>query len=629
LTAAPEKLRARVLGWQAAFSLGTAILVAPLVPRLLLLSGEVRAAATRSLLFAIGTGGVVALLHNAVILSRHRYVLRTLALGSRAVEPRSMRALAEDSWRVVTGWLAPPVVGLSVVGTVLRPALLDLTTGVGVALLGTVFVAAASLPLSVLLRGAFLAAIEMAPPDAMRNVVEHSQKEGVLSRNIPRRLLFAVALPVAFVSIGAALVTNAHVRQADERLREETALLFARGVLAEGPGDTGAGIADAIERAEDFGVIASVARRREVQRQDRDEGGVIELLTPLAQGSAHLRIGSSGVGVFSPVSLIVTLLAVALAALLGALLGRVLSDDLRVATRGVRLLGTEAVIGGGTRVMRPVRFVLVEELGLAIERLAERFRIFARAQERAIASKERATRMRGLFFASVSHDLKSPLNAILGFSTLIRQTEELGTEQAESLDLIEHRGRELLALIETILDAARVEARQLTLVREGVAIDDLVGEAVAKGRDLGGDREVEVAAEIVEGVPSLNVDRLRLTRALATIIGHALRSSDKSYVRMRAAPSRAGGVRIDVEVPSTRLSARELVSMLDPNPDPGTREHRGLALGLSLARAIIELHGGTVVVTDRREKGSVFTVRIPPGPASEAARRDADASGEF
>ncbi len=615
MTKNAAKLAPRVLTWHAMFALGTAVLVPSLVPRLLLLSGAVQAAAARALLYAIGMGGIVALAHNAAQLHQHRDALKALAAGSTGVEPDEMRDLAESSWRVVTGWLAPPIAGLALIGTLYRPGLLDLTTGVSVALLGTVFVAAASLPLSVLVRGAFLRAIELAPPDVMRETVLREEKRGTLKRAIARRLLFAVALPVAFVSIGAALVTNAHIRRDDERARERTAILLARAALERLPDEpSGDGIEEAIATAENLGVSASITRRHEPQRTDRDEGGVMEVSTPLAQGSAHLRIGGSSVGVFSPTSMIVTLLAVALAAFLGALLGRAFGDDLAVATRGVRLLGTDAVIGGSTRVTRPVRFEVVAALGHAIEQLAERFRVFAQAQERAIAARERATRMRGLFFASVSHDLKSPLNAVLGFTSLVRQTEELSPGQSESLDLIERRGRELLALIETILDAARVEARQLTLVREQVTISDLFGEALGKGRDLGGDRQVEVVAEIVEGIPVLNADRLRLTRALATIIGHALRSSEKSYVRMRAAPSRAGGVRIDIEVPSTRLSARQLVGMLDPGPDPGAREHRGLALGLSLARAIIELHGGSVAVTDRGDKGSVFTVRVPVGP---------------
>lgn len=607
------RLETRVLSWQAAFALGTAFLIAPLVPRLLLLSGPVQEAITRVLLYAVGTGGAVALVHNAVLLARHRPLLS--ALGSAgAATPSELAALGEDSGRVVTGWVAPPLAGLALTGTLFRPALVDLTTGVSVALLGTVFVAAASLPLSVLVRGAFAEALEQAPPDAMRSVVDAEEKRGTLKHHIPRRLLFAVALPVAFISIGAALVTSAVVRRADERDREAAARLLARAALDARAGTLeAAGVEEAILVAERAGYVVTLNRWVAPARTEHEPGGAIEVSVPLEQGTAHVRFGASTLGVFSPVSMVVSLLSVALAALFGLGLGRVLNDDVAIATRGVRLLGTDSVIGGNTRVMRPVRFRVVEELGLAIERLAERFRVFARAQERAIAARERAARMRGLFFASVSHDLKSPLNAILGFTDLVHDTEKLSAGQEESLSLISKRGRELLALIETILDASRVEARQLTLVRERVRIEDLFGEALAKGRDLGGDGQVEVVAEIVGGVPDLEVDRLRLTRALATIIGHALRSSEKAHVRMRAAPSRAGGARIDVEVPSTRVPARELANMLDPNPDPGEREHRGLALGLSLARAVIELHGGTVTVTDRGAKGSVFTVRIPVG----------------
>lgn len=606
-----SRLATRVLAWQAAFAIGAAFLIAPLTPRLLLLGGAVQESLTRVLLYAVGTGGLVALVHNAIVLGRHRGTIEALE-GSGRASAAELTALGEDGSRVVTGWVAPPLAGLALTGTLFRPELVDLTTGVSVALLGTVFVAAASLPLSVLVRGALAELFERAPPEVMRAVIESEEKRGLLKRHIPQRLLFAVALPVAFISIGAALVTHAVVRRADQRDREAAARLLSRAALDARPGSVeAAGVEEAILVAERAGFDVTLNRWVAPARVEHEPGGAIEVTTPLEQGTAHVRLGASSLGVFSPVSMVVSLLAVALAALLGVLLGRALNDDVSTATRGVRLLGTESVIGGGTRVMRPVRFRLVEDLGLAIERLAERFRVFAQAQERAIVARERAARMRGLFFASVSHDLKSPLNAILGFTDLVRDGRELSAGQKESLELIAKRGRELLALIETILDASRVEEGQLTLVRERVKVEELFHEALEKGRDLGGDGEVRVVAEIVEGVPELAVDRLRLTRALATIIGHALRSSEKSHVRMRAAPSRAGGARIDVEVPSTRVPAKELAGMLDPNPDPGEREHRGLALGLSLARAIIELHGGTVLVTDRGPKGSVFTVRIP------------------
>jgi signal transduction histidine kinase len=605
-------LASRVLGWQLLFVVGIGSLLALLAPPLLLLKEPASETAGRALFSAVGAGGAVALIRNWWRLRRHRFVLRALALGSRAVEPFEMQDLSDEIWQVTLGWLVPPIVALATLATVFRPGELDLTTSASLALLGAVLVAAAALPLYVVVRDAFMRVIELASPDVMREVVQSQERSGILRKRIELRLLAAVATPVAFVAIGSTLVVSAHLRRADERQREETARALARSALESVPGIlASAGLEDAVERAETLGFSALVVGESGRYRLDR-RGGVVELFTPLDQQTARVRFSVSTVGVVSLVSLLVALLSVAAGAWLGSRLGRSLGEDLRIATRGVRLLGTEAVISGGTRVMRPARFRPVEELGRAIERLADRFRIFAQAQERAIAARERATRMRGLFFASVSHDLKSPLNAILGFAELVRQTERLSSGQSESLAVIDRRGRELLALIETILDAARVEAGQLTLVYDTVTVSDLFGESIAKGRDLGGERAVEVVAEIVESIPLLRIDRVRMGRALASFIGHALRTAERDFIRVRAAPSRTPNmVRIDVEAPSTRFSGRELEAMLNPVRQPGESPHRGLALGLGLARAVVELHGGNATVTDLGSRGTVFTIRFP------------------
>lgn len=150
-------------------------------------------------------------------------------------------------------------------------------------------------------------------------------------------------------------------------------------------------------------------------------------------------------------------------------------------------------------------------------------------------------------------------------------------------------------------------------MREPVRISELLSDAVAKGKDLGGDRAVELVTEISEGIPTLELDRVRVARAIAALIGHALRSADRSFVRMRATPSRTGGARIDIEVPSAKLSARQLEALLEPSYTPSRGEHRGLVLGLGLARAVVDQHGGSISVADRGDKGSVLSVRLPAG----------------
>jgi signal transduction histidine kinase len=130
-----------------------------------------------------------------------------------------------------------------------------------------------------------------------------------------------------------------------------------------------------------------------------------------------------------------------------------------------------------------------------------------------------------------------------------------------------------------------------------------------------------VISEIADEIPPIYVDRARLPQAIATFIGHARRSAMRASMRIRASvkyptqkPSRhptlfKRRLRIDIEVPSSRFTAQELDAMLNPERQPG--QHRGLALGLRLARSIVEHHGGRVRVTGRTVTEPAFLVELP------------------
>jgi signal transduction histidine kinase len=256
---------------------------------------------------------------------------------------------------------------------------------------------------------------------------------------------------------------------------------------------------------------------------------------------------------------------------------------------------------------------MVSELGRAIEELTARFRVFAAAQERALDARAAAQRMRGLLFASVSHDLKSPLNAILGFAELLGQGA-LTNAQRESLSLISKRGRELLGLIETILDAARVEAGQLTLSARPMQVGRLVAEAVRKARELAGEGDAPVVVEAEGNLPTVPGDPAYATRALAVIVAQGLRTAaaDPSarVTTVRATlPARPGDkVCIDVEFGSREVTRDDLEMLFARQ---ATGRGRGLTLGLSLARSVIELHGGAVEVEGARDGGAVCHVWFP------------------
>src|SRR5690606_7296495 len=474
---APESLTRRVHKLHLLFSLLGGALLSWAVPFLLLLGEPVRTSVTMTLFVSMLTGGILAGILIRFRLRKHVFLLRGLSVeshgrGTFSIAPEAIRTFMSEPQRIARAWLYPQYIALAAFATPLRPSPLDWTTSLAVALLAGLILSTASLPLLVLVRADFLRVLERAPINFAQEVMVEAEKSPQTNHQINRRITAAVAMPVVFVALGGSLIVNAHLRRDDERFRSETARVLARAALELHPGTT-VSLEHAINEATKLGFPAQVAAQGARYGVILERGGIAELTTPLEHGSARVRYDSSTVPVVGVAPLLVALLATVTAALFGLLLGSLLTKDLQHATRRVRALGTMPGLGasGLTFTQRP-RFLVVTELVDAIERLADRFSVFAQAQEDAIRARAVATRTRGLFFATVSHDLKSPLNSILGFTHLV-SIEPLTSGQTESLQAIHSRARELLALIETILDAARVEEGQLSLVRDEVPFTDL------------------------------------------------------------------------------------------------------------------------------------------------------------
>jgi signal transduction histidine kinase len=502
----------------------------------------------------------------------------------------------------------------------LRPAQNDLYTQVALVILTVTILSAAALPAYVTLRSSVGRVLELVPHGVARQasgLLETARIRGGLRQ----RLILAVAAPVAFVALGASLLVSAHARAADSAARQRHATAVAQGILEPLAGDPG-GREAAVAEVERRGYTVrfedaasggpTPVGEAAITKSVRGNDGRTIADVPLDRGRAVLVFQTSRLSPVTGVYVVLALVATVLAGLLGARLGGLFYQDISLAMHEIRTMGVVEAMRG-TLLQREARFMQVHMLMLAIDDLGGVFREFAAAQERAIDARGATERMRALFLASMSHDLKGPLNAILGFAELVGRNP-LSEGQRESLQIIEQRGRELLVLIETILDSARVEAGELEVAPEWTMVGDVVMSAVLEARDLAVGTNVQIAAEIQPGVPRLFVDSSRIVQALQGVIMTAVRfTAEGGVVNVRATvPAGTDRLQIDVETSGRGLPEVEREKLFEAfKVADAARKYGSLGLGLSLARSIVEIHGGGIDAELAEGGGIVFRVRIP------------------
>ena len=235
---------------------------------------------------------------------------------------------------------------------------------------------------------------------------------------------------------------------------------------------------------------------------------------------------------------------------------------------------------------------------------------------------EEANRSKSDFLANMSHELRTPLNAVIGFAEILqmkRGGETLSASQAEAVEQIGSSGRHLLALIEEVLDFARIESGKLTMAVEAV-------DARAVVRDLLGGFRLHARASGVEldapkpGPPIVaRADPLKLKQVVANLVSNAIkynRAGGRVSVEVAAC-----GDAVEVAVRDTGLGIPpdRIASLFQPFERLGreTLAVEGAGLGLALSKRFVEAMGGELRVESVAEVGSTFTVRLPSAPAAE------------
>jgi signal transduction histidine kinase len=605
-TIMPRLFGIQIVSWGA-----MELLVVIFAPRLLLLDPAV-VEGSRTLVLCVALATLAVVVGATLVVRRQvRPLLLELTVGAAHVEPREVHLLYDAPRRLVAIDLAGTfVIAAATFITPLRPQSNDLYTQVELTLLALTLASVAALPAYVVMRASVAEVLELVPVIASRDAIDLLGTRERRTARVRRRLLAAVVAPVGFVALAASLLVHAHLRAFDTSSRQNDAAELAQGVLDVVDGDV-RGSKAAIDAARAYGFDFAESRAAAPFSVERTDEGQTVLTVPLTDGHAIARFETARISPGTTVYLGLALAAVALAGLLGFPAGRAFADDVSLAERAIEATGVADVLRGG-RIRGNARFQSVAALMSAIDQLGGVFREFAGAQQKAIDARAATERMRGLFLASMSHDLKAPLNAILGFAGLVARGP-LTEGQQESVAIIEQRGAELLYLVDTILDAARVEAGELTIAPERTRIGDVVMPAVLDARELTVGMNVEIVGEIAPGSPLVIADGTRLIQALKAIILVAARFAERGHVMVRASmPARGDQLRIDVEVTGRGIAPADREKIFDAFKHADrARRHGSLGLGPLLARAIVDLHGGAIDVETTEAGGTVFHVWVP------------------
>ena len=615
MSAAPARLVARLVAVQLAVHAIAFAITGAFASRVLLLeaSAETPAIAVVAVLgLFTATFSTAATLVGTRV---HEPTLRALSLGEEGIEPERLVALYALPARLALAGVVFVLVASSVtLVPAIRPASFDATSAVALGLLLFTLASTAALPAYVLMRAAVAEVLVLVPVPIAHPALRLLGYR--LFGKVRRRLLLAVTAPVAFVALGAGLLVDAHSRARDQEAREADARDVAHAVFEALPG--GDPSLETTGRAEVVTAAATLGYRFRVEPAyggdtavRRGDDGVTQLAVPLDGSAVLVRLETSRSAPVTALYALLALAAVALAGILGSRLAAAFEKDVALAPRELRHAGVDQAMRG-TMILHEARFAMVRELLDAIDALGGVFREFASAQQRAIDAREATERMRGLLLASMSHDLKAPLNAVLGFAELVARGD-LTDAQHESLAIIEQRGRELLVLIDTILDSARAEAGELEVSPEPTHVGDVVMSAVLEARDLTVGTDVQVTAEIQPGMPKLFVDGTRVAQALTAIVLTAARFSHKGIIPMRATlPGDGARLRVEVETSGEGLPLAEREKIFDAfKSAESARRQGGLGLGLQLARSIVGIHGGSIEVEATEGGAIVFRVWLP------------------
>ena len=228
---------------------------------------------------------------------------------------------------------------------------------------------------------------------------------------------------------------------------------------------------------------------------------------------------------------------------------------------------------------------------------------------------EKANRLKSEFLASMSHELRTPINALIGYASLMldRIYGDLTPRQEEGLSRIQGAAQHLLALINDILDLAKIEAGRMPLHLDDVTVGDIITEISQQIEPLVKKKSLTFNVEIPSSGLTLHTDRTKVKQILLNLLSNAVKFTHHGGIWITVSKDEED-LRFDVRDTGIGIRASDLESIWEDFrqvDQSRTREFGGTGLGLSITRKLVDALGGHVFAESVYGKGSTFTVILP------------------
>jgi len=234
----------------------------------------------------------------------------------------------------------------------------------------------------------------------------------------------------------------------------------------------------------------------------------------------------------------------------------------------------------------------------------------------ALRAAQKANRAKDNFLAKMSHEMRTPLNAIIGLSELLLENKELNERSSLDIEKISNAGATLLNLVNDLLDISKIEAGKFELVPVKYDIPSLINDAITQSILYIGEKPVRFTLDIDENLPvCLYGDELRVKQILNNLLSNAFKYTREGAVELSVHCARDGDtVWMTAQVRDTGIGIQpEDMDRLftDYVQLDNQKMAKGTGLGLPIAKRMVEMMGGRITVESEYKKGSVFTARIP------------------